>query len=101
MVVKSIIHEIIHAEIFRILRLGNLNILPSEYNKILNNLLAYYKAYPLTNPEITNKIWDHGFMAVHYLSTIAKALQEYHNNPNIPLCFYKMLAWKGLQGTPF
>jgi hypothetical protein len=77
------------------------NVLRSEYNKILNNLLAYYKAYPLANSEITNKIWDHGFMAEHYLSTIAKALQEYDNNPNIPLCFYKISAWEGLQGTPF
>lgn len=101
MIAKTIIHEVIHAEIYRILRLEKLNILPSDYNKILNSLIAYYNAYPLSNPKVVNKVWDHGYMAIHFLSAIADGLKEYDNNPNIPLCFYKMLAWEGLEGTPY
>lgn len=100
MVAKTIIHEIIHAEIFRILQLGKQHILPGDYNKILNALIAYWKVYPSANPKV-NQYWDHGYMAIHYLSTIARALKEYDNNPNTPLCFYKMLAWEGLEYTPF
>lgn len=40
-------------------------------------------------------------MVKHYKTTIAVALREFDNNPNIPLCFYKMLAWEGLEQTPY
>jgi len=40
-------------------------------------------------------------MLKHYLSTIARALKDFDNNNNTPMCFYKMLAWEGLYQTPY
>jgi len=101
MVAKTIIHEVIHAQIFRYIKLDQLGILPSEYHKILTAMATYWSKFQRANPKFDKQDWDHGYMAQHYLATIAVALKEFDNNSNVPLCFYKMLAWEGLKQTPY
>jgi hypothetical protein len=40
-------------------------------------------------------------MAKYYLNTISQAIMDFYNNADVPIYFYKMLAWEGLQNTPF
>ncbi len=101
MIAKTIIHELIHASIERLIHLYQAGIASTDDGKSLNALIAYYKKFPMANPKFNIQDWEHGYMVQHYLATIGIALKEFDNNPNIPLCFYKMLAWEGLYTTPY
>lgn len=99
---KTIIHEVIHAEMFRkLLELSNDNgsIDVSTLNTMLANgdypgMLDYYTRYGLNG-------FQHQQMATHYRETIGRVLQEYDTGNTIPDNqqpdqLYMDLAWEGL-----
>jgi len=99
---KTIIHEVIHAEMFRkllSLASSNGNIDTSLLTQMLEQgdypgMLDYYTRYGLNS-------FQHQQMAQHYRQTIAKALQEYDTGFEVPSDqqpqqIYLDLAWEGL-----
>lgn len=104
-IARNIIHEIIHAEMYRKL----LSIAPTssyidqeKLEEALNNhnfpgLLDYYVRY--MNDGSMNSV-QHNLMADHYLNIMEEAIITY--NPDVNMIFpdaAQALAWKGLQGT--
>ncbi|MFI2741964.1 hypothetical protein ACG2LH_04430 [Zhouia sp. PK063] len=94
--VKTIIHEVIHAEMFRkMISLANDNgsIDVSKLDSMLQNgdypgMLDYYTTYGING-------FQHQQMAQHYRQTIADVLKEYDNGEHSDQ-FYLDLAWEGL-----
>lgn len=96
-VARTLIHELIHAEMFRklmsLIQEPNLdNVTRQELTNLLSNgdfpgIYDYYRRYT------TN--WSHQQMANHYRQTIADMLQEFDNYKH-PYDFYMDLAWEGL-----
>ncbi len=93
---KTIIHEVIHAEMFRkLLSLANNNG-AIDANDLRNKLAAgdypgifdYYTRYGVNG-------FQHPQMATHYRETIAGALKEFDNSQH-SWQFYMDLAWEGL-----
>lgn len=108
LVAKTIIHEVIHAEMFRkLLSLansnGNINV--SLVNRMLQQgdypgMLDYY----FRNGQDINSNWQHQQMATHYRQTIGRILQEFDTGIVVPLNeqpsqFYMDLAWEGLNDS--
>lgn len=100
-IARTIIHETIHAEMFRkILSIidngGDLNGLTrSEWTNKLSNgdypgIFDYYSRYGVNGMQ-------HQQMAAHYISTISSLLEEYQ--PGLSQETYESLAWTGLKGT--
>ena len=105
LVAKTIIHEVIHAEMFRkLLSLANNNgnIDVTSLNQMLQQgdypgMLDYYFRYGNN----INSNWQHQQMAAHYRETIARFLQEFDtgtvlDNNTQPNQLYLDLAWEGL-----
>ena len=100
-IARTIIHETIHAEMFRkILSIldngGDLNGLTrSEWTSKLSNgdypgIFDYYSRYGVNGMQ-------HQQMAAHYISTISDYLSEFQ--PGLSQEAYNSLAWVGLKGT--
>ena len=102
---KTMIHEVIHAEMFRkLLSLAsdNGNIDVNLIRQMLEQgdypgMLDYY----VRNGNIPNSNWQHQQMAAHYRETIARSLQEFDtgivvDNNTQPDQLYLDLAWEGL-----
>lgn len=96
----TMIHEIIHAEMFRkiISKGGTISIddFPGIYD--------YYSRYmPLKdkngNTHYPNANPQHNLMADHYLAIITEALMEYDGASSGDYDKYEALAWQGLKGT--
>lgn len=85
-IARTIIHEVIHAELFRKLRSVNKNISINDFPGIYD----YYIRHKGN--------WQHEQMASHYRKTIASILQEFDNYQS-PLSFYEDFAWVGLHKT--
>jgi hypothetical protein len=87
----TLLHEGIHAEIYRKLlsihgpQNLNINNFPSMYN--------LYKEY-----EIKEGRFSHEYMANYYTVTMAIALRQYDNN-KFDIEYYQAYAWQGLEGT--
>jgi hypothetical protein len=107
LVAKTIIHEVIHAELYRkLLSLANQGSLDfsgwSQQQQInytitlrdnFPGIYDYYRRY---------KDWQHAQMATHYRETLARMLQEYDigtvvPNNQQPQQLYMDLAWEGLR----
>jgi len=99
MVAKTIIHEVIHAEMWRkILSIinngGNVNGLTAEEwtSKLSNGdypgIFDYYTRFGVNG-------FQHPQMAAHYRDVIADALEDFDNNNNSRQ-FYEDIAWEGL-----
>ena len=103
LIVKTIVYEVIHAEMFRKLmsltRKPNFNgftraeLLRISRNGSFPGIYDYYRRY--------KKGWQHAQMATHYRQTIASILQEYGTgrpvpNGQQPAQLYMDLAWEGL-----
>ena len=96
LVAKTIIHEVMHAEMFRkLLSLSNTNgqINAATLESMLRNsdypgMLDYYTRYGMSGLE-------HQQMAAHYRQSIADQLKEF-DEANHSDQFYKDLAWEGL-----
>lgn len=82
---RTMIHETIHAEMYRKLRSVNYSVSINDFPGIF----YYYSTY---------KNWQHQQMASHYRTTIVDMLKEFDNNQHTD-SFYNDLAWEGLQGT--
>ena len=102
LVVKTIIHEVIHAEIFRkILSLANDN---GEIDVALAQQMLQQGDYPgILDYYIRFGIneFQHQQMAAHYRETIGKILQEFDTGIAVPdnqqpQQLYLDLAWEGL-----
>jgi hypothetical protein len=100
-IARTIIHETIHAEMFRkILSIidngGSLNGLTlSEWTAKLSNgdypgIFDYYTRYGINGMQ-------HQQMAAHYITTISNMLEELQ--PGLSQNIYYSLAWGGLQNT--
>ncbi|AUC74279.1 hypothetical protein [Olleya sp. Bg11-27] len=102
LVAKTIIHEVIHAEMFRkLLSLSNVNgeIDPLVLYEMVQNgdypgILDYYTRFGING-------FQHQQMAEHYREKIARILQEYDSGINVaddiqPDQLYLDLAWEGL-----
>lgn len=111
-IVRTFIHELIHAEIFRKLlecaSMPNLNFpnyTDSQWRSFITNLrnnypglYDYYLRYFFNVPAgQTTSDEQHQLMAQHYRSIIVQALKEYDNS--LPESTYQALAWEGLKGT--
>ena len=103
---KTIIHEMIHAELYRklmsVAQSGNLN--TDQWTR--QQQIAYVEGIRENFPGIYDyytryvKNWQHAQMATHYRETIAGALQEFDNKQH-SWQFYMDLAWEGLRyNTP-
>ena len=105
LIAKTIIHEVIHAEMFRkMLSLANENgnIEVTKLNNMLKNgdypgMLDYYITYGLNG-------FQHQQMVQNYRETIGRVLQEFDtgialNNGEIPQQKYMDFAWEGLNNS--
>ena len=106
---KTMIHELIHAEIFRKL-LSCAGLPHVNYNSYTsqqweNFLVSLMNSYPglhdyfvryfLNTGTLTD--YHHEMMAQHYIDVISDALSEFDNNSSTPN-LYNDLAWTGLMG---
>ncbi|WP_435255290.1 hypothetical protein [Tenacibaculum sp. A30] len=82
---RTLIHETIHAEMYRKLRSVNYKVSINDFPGIYD----YYRRH---------KNWQHEQMAAHYVETIADMLKEFDNSQNTN-SLYTDLAWEGLQNT--
>ena len=102
--VKTLMHEVIHAELYRklmsVAQKGNLN--PGQWTQqeqvnYVNGLRQNFPGiYDYSRRYVNN--WQHAQMATHYRETIAGALQEFDNSSH-PWQFYMDLAWEGLRDS--
>lgn len=86
--VKTFLHEAIHAELYRIIKEigGYDNLSPDNYPEI-------WEAYR------TYKGWQHEYMAQEYVSQLAAALSIY-DGASFAIDYYEALAWEGLDADP-
>lgn len=98
---QTILHEVLHAELFRqiIVAIGNGSYI-YDYDTIVNALenSQYSK---LANYFRTTNDWSHNYMAEHFRRAIGRVTQQYDTgilvtSSQIPLPFYTNLAWRGL-----
>lgn len=89
-VATALLHEGIHAEIFRKLISvqgpGNLS------NSNFPTLFNLYHLYTV------NQGYQHEFIANYYVTLMSNALKQYDNN-KFNIEYYEALAWSGLKGT--
>ena len=85
-----ILHEGIHAEIFRYVNEHhNRNVDPNDKPQ----LFEYYKYYKLA---VENHHIDHPYMTQYYITPMARALRKL-DNYQYPLNYYKVFSWDGLR----
>ena len=107
MVAKTIIHEVIHAELYRKLlslaNQGNLDFEGWTQQQQLDFTLAVQNNFPgIYDYYRRHKNWQHQQMATHYRETIARVLQEFDTGVAVPdnqqpQQLYMDLAWEGLR----
>lgn len=85
---STILHEGIHAEIFRYVNAHQKGLDPQDRKAILDKFFYYKKMY-------TENV-QHQFMADHYVKPIAEALRSLDGN-KYPLEDYLGFAWDGLR----
>lgn len=85
---KTILHEGIHAELYRVVKpIGGYESLgPDNYPEI-------WEAYR------EHKDWSHNYMADYYLDRLAEAISNYDSH-NYSMDHYIALAWQGLGEDP-
>ena len=86
----TLLHEGIHAEIYRKLLLihgpSNLN------NMNFPSMFNLYTEYKLSQG------FSHEFIALYYVDIMSNSLKQYDNN-KFDIAYYKSVAWKGLEWT--
>lgn len=104
----ALIHEMVHAEIFRkLLDVSDLPYIPKkhspEWESFMNNLYEgfyeYFDIYVRLSFKTTNPTeLQHELMAQNYIETMVRALTDFDKNKH-PKEFYEDIAWIGLQNT--
>ncbi|SDX45482.1 hypothetical protein SAMN05216556_13210 [Aequorivita viscosa] len=106
-VARTMIHEMIHAEIFRKLlsvwqhpslggmTVSDLILIKDDYPGLYDYYIRWYNNIPI-GINITSA--QHQAMAQHYRSIITQAIKEYSNN-QYSQDIYDALAWAGLMNT--
>ena len=104
-IARTLIHELIHAEMYRkLLSLANkgeiqwsTNFLDSMSNDF-PGLYDYYMRWYFEKPDgISSASPQHQMMAEHYRGVIEQALREFDNSYDDEV--YEALAWSGLHNT--
>lgn len=103
-VARTLIHELIHAEIYRkllsVAQQPEIPWSPSFFHSIRNDfpgLYDYYMRWHFNKPDgIDSTSPQHQLMAEHYRDTIEGALREIDNTQDNEV--YESLAWIGLMG---
>jgi sulfur relay (sulfurtransferase) DsrF/TusC family protein len=86
----ALLHEGVHAEIFRkLISIQGPSNLSNKNFPTLFNLYTQYKV---------NQGYTHEYMANHYVDLMASALGKFDNN-KFTIDYYKAIAWFGLKGT--
>ena len=103
---KTIIHEVIHAEIFRKLlslaKQGHLDFTGMSAEEQTNYMLSIRDNFPGIYDYMRRlNNWQHQQMATHYREAIARLLQEFDTgvavpNSQQPQQLYMDLSWEGL-----
>ncbi|QHI34982.1 hypothetical protein IMCC3317_03280 [Kordia antarctica] len=106
LIAKTIIHEVIHAEMYRKLlslaQQGHLDFTGLTAEQQTNLVLSIQNNFPgLYDYMRRHNNWQHQQMATHYRETIARALQEFDTGVAVPetqqpLQLYMDLSWEGL-----
>jgi len=116
LVARSILHELVHAEIYAALKANGLTPLDNNFISNYNQLIGKYAS---DNPEEWAGEQQHKYMAENLLYTMGAALMDYHKTymlqdyqglasymnyaggypKGIPIDFYINLFWNGFNGT--
>ncbi|WP_430409135.1 hypothetical protein [Kordia sp.] len=106
LIAKTIIHEVIHAEMFRKLlslaKQGHLDFSGQSTEEQTNYMISIRGDFPGIYDYMRRyKDWQHQQMATHYRKTIAKMLQEFDTGVAVPnnvepQQLYMDLSWEGL-----
>lgn len=86
---STILHESIHAELFRLVHANDPTVKPNERARIVQ--LAYFYRNSAWKDEV-----QHIHMTQRYVLPLAKALRELHGN-KFSLDHYMSYAWEGLK----
>ena len=97
----TILHEGIHAEIYRYVNLHE-NGLDSNDRARIFQLYQYYKGLSVEKTYTGNPVTNaqHVYMAENYVKPIASAIRQLDNN-RYPLEYYMWYGWEGLEGEDF
>jgi len=106
-VARTLIHEMIHAEIFRKLlsvwqhpslggmTVSDLILIKDDYPGLYDYYIRWFNNIPVGMNATTAQ---HQMMAQHYRDIISQAISEYDNNQHSQ-AIYDALAWQGLMNT--
>jgi hypothetical protein len=95
---QTIIHEVIHAELFRKIMIAiSVGSYVEDVN-VIRNALSSSEFDVLSEYFRQGQDWPHSFMADHMRNTIARITQEFATGIPVtnPSPYYKTLAWRGL-----
>ncbi|WP_452230969.1 hypothetical protein [Lacinutrix sp. MEBiC02404] len=98
---QAILHESIHAEIARFVKLFQSGVDVNNRSRLFQ-LYAYYKNYTdVVDPDFNwDNAADHQYIIENYINKIALALRQFDNN-RYPLANYKDYAWDGLRAYDY
>ncbi|WP_046755525.1 hypothetical protein [Kordia jejudonensis] len=100
--ISTLLHEAIHAEIFRFVSKHQNGVDPNNKPRLLQ-LYQYYKDLaedPNYNIDDPVTLAQHTYMAEKYVIPIAKAVREIDGNSH-PLEYYMWYGWEGLEEYDF
>ena len=92
----SLLHEGIHAELFRFVDQAHNGEVDSNDRERLLFLYGFYKQLGWDDVDIPGQA-QHDYMAENYVEPIARAIRELDNN-RYPLNYYMGFGWDGLRG---
>jgi hypothetical protein len=95
---QTIIHEVIHAELYRKIMIAIGNGSYSADPDVVRTALASSEFDVLSEYYRLGNDWPHSYMADHMRNTIARVTEEFATSLPIttPSQYYKTLAWRGL-----
>ncbi len=97
-IASLILHEAIHAELWRYIFQYRQGVNPSNKAEVFNYYKHYAELYGdvFNHPDADKDGIDHIYMTQYYINPMAEALRAFDNN-QYPLNYYKDFAWDGLR----